>query len=55
VQASTEVARGMGVVEGSWVAQLEIVRHIAGGAGALYFLQMYVPPTERPLAAREGA
>jgi hypothetical protein len=44
----------MGVAEGSWVAQLEIVRHIAGGAGALYFLQMYVPPTERPLAAREG-
>jgi len=55
VQATTEVARGMGVAEGSWVAYLEIVRHIAGGAGALYYLQMYVPPTERPLAAREAA
>jgi GntR family transcriptional regulator len=54
VQATTEVARGMGVAEGSWVAHLEIVRHIAGGAGALYYLQMYVPPTERPLAAREA-
>ena len=54
VQATTEVARGMGIAEGSWVAQLAIVRHIAGGAGALYYLQMYVPPTERPLAAREA-
>ncbi len=55
VQATPEVARGMGVAEGSWVVQLEIVRHIAGGAGALYYLKMYVPPNERPLAAREAS
>jgi len=55
VQAPPEVARGMGVAEGSWIAQMEIVRHIAGGAGALYFMQMYVPPTERPLATHAAA
>lgn len=54
VQASAEVARAMGLAEGSWVAHLEIVRHIAGSHRALYYLQMYVPPTERPLATREA-
>ena len=55
VQAPLEVARGMGVTEGSWIGQMEIVRHIAGGAGALYYMQMYVPPTERPLATHAAA
>lgn len=54
VQAPPEVSRHMRLTEGSWVAQLEIVRHVAGGSGALYYQQMFVPPTTRELVTRES-
>ncbi len=53
VQAPADVARHIGLSEGSWVAQADIVRHIAGGTGALYYQQMFIPPTSRELVTRE--
>lgn len=55
VQASADVARHIGLAEGSWVAQTDIVRHIAGGAGAVYYQQMFIPPTVRELVTREAS
>ena len=49
VQAAADVAQHMGLAEGAWVAQMDIVRHIAGGPGALYYQQIFVPPTARKL------
>lgn len=54
VQAQGDVARRIGVAEGSWLAQLEIVRHVAGASGALYYQQMFVPPTARALVTQES-
>ena len=51
--APAEIARHMGVADGSWVAQTDIVRHIAGGDEALYYQQMFMPPTSRELVVRD--
>lgn len=52
--ASGEVARHLGVADGSLVAQFDAVRHIAGRGGTLYVLQLFVPPTARPLVTHES-
>lgn len=54
VQAPPDVARHMRLADGSWVARMDIVRHVAGGADALYYQQMYIPPTERELVTRQS-
>lgn len=55
VPAPPEAARHMGLDEDSWVAQMEIVRHVAGSREALYYQQMFVPPTGRELVTCERA
>lgn len=49
VEAAADVARHLGLAQGAWVARMDIVRHCAGEGDALYYQQMFVPPTSRPL------
>ena len=53
VDAPGEMARYMGLPEGSRVAQMDIVRHIAGSSVALYYQQLFIPPTRRRLVTQE--
>lgn len=55
VRAPEEVAQHMGVERGSCVAQLDIARRIAGSTEVFYYMQMFVPPTERKLATQDYA
>lgn len=53
VAAPADIAAHMGRAEGACVAAMEIVRHIAGSDTALYFQQMFVPPTLRKLVTQQ--
>lgn len=54
VEAAPDVARVLGLPPGAWVARIDIVRHCAGEGDALYYQQMFVPPTARPLVTHGG-
>lgn len=53
VAAAGDVAGHLGVEPGSVVAQLDIARRIAGSVEPFYFMQMFVPPTERRLVTHD--
>ncbi len=55
IEAPREIGQHMGLPEGSWVAQMDIVRHIAGSSEALYYQQIFIPPTTRRLVTQEAA
>ena len=55
VQAPAGVAQPMGIADGTWVAQMDIVRRIAGSDAALYYQQIFFPPTARRLVTQEAA
>lgn len=55
IEAPREIGQHMGLPEGAWVAQMDIVRHIAGSSEALYYQQMFIPPTTRRLVTQEAA
>lgn len=55
VEVGADVAQHMGLAEGAWVAQMDIVRHVVGGDDALYYQQMFVPPTSRRLVTRSNS
>ncbi len=55
IEAPLEIAQHMGLPEGTWIAQMDIVRHIAGSREALYYQQIFIPPTTRRLVTQEAA
>lgn len=54
IEAPREITQYMGLPEGSWVAQMDIVRYIASSSEALYYQQMFIPPTTRRLVTQEA-
>ncbi len=54
INAPREIAQHIGIAEGSWVAQMDIVRHINGSSEALYYQQMFIPPTTRKHVTQEA-
>lgn len=54
IESPCEIAQYMGLPEGSWVVQMDIVRHIAGSSEALYYQQMFIPSTSRRLVTQEA-
>ncbi len=53
ISAPRDIAQHIGVPAGSLVAQMDIVRHIAASNEALYYQQMFIPPTIRRFVTQE--
>ena len=54
VKAPAGIARHMGIAQGTCIVQADIVRLIAGSDSALYYQQMFFPPTKRRLVTQEA-